>query len=91
MAAPRRLSLLIEGISDKQPDRVEQKRGPAVKAAYDAEGKPTRAAEGFAKGLGIDVSELMTIETDKGDYIGYELTVQGQKRLSYCQIFSKMP
>lgn len=79
MAAPRRLSLLIEGISDKQPDRVEQKRGPAVKAAYDAEGKPTRAAEGFAKGLGIDVSELMTIETDKGDYIGYELTVQGQE------------
>lgn len=79
MAAPRRLSLLIERISDKQPDRVEQKRGPAVKAAYDAEGKPTRAAEGFAKGLGVDVSELMTIETDKGDYIGYELTVQGQK------------
>lgn len=79
MAAPRRLSLLIEGISDKQPDRVEQKRGPAVKAAYDAEGKPTRAAEGFAKGLGVDVSELMTIETDKGDYIGYELTVQGQE------------
>lgn len=79
MAAPRRLSLLIEGISDKQPDRIEQKRGPAVKAAYDAEGKPTRAAEGFAKGLGVDVSELMTIETDKGDYIGYELTVQGQE------------
>ena len=79
MAAPRRLSLLIEGISDKQPDRIEQKRGPAVKAAYDSEGKPTRAAEGFAKGLGIDVSELMTIETDKGDYIGYELTVQGQE------------
>lgn len=79
MAAPRRLSLLIEGISDKQPDRIEQKRGPAVKAAYDSEGKPTRAAEGFAKGLGIDVSELMTIQTDKGDYIGYELTVQGQE------------
>ena len=79
MAAPRRLSLLIEGISDKQPDRIEQKRGPAVKAAYDAEGKPTRAAEGFAKGLGVDASELMTIETDKGDYIGYELTVQGQR------------
>ncbi len=79
MAAPRRLSLLIEGIGEKQPDRIEQKRGPAVKAAYDAEGKPTRAAEGFAKGLGIDVSELVTIETDKGDYIGYELTVQGQE------------
>ncbi|AWT49909.1 glycine--tRNA ligase subunit beta [Psychrobacter sp. YP14] len=77
-AAPRRLAIEIEGISEKQPDRTEQKRGPAVKAAYDAEGKPTRAAEGFAKGLGIDASELITIETDKGDYIGYELTIQGQ-------------
>lgn len=77
-AAPRRLAIEIEGISEKQPDRTEQKRGPAVKAAYDAEGKPTRAAEGFAKGLGIDASELITIETDKGAYIGYELTIQGQ-------------
>ncbi|CAM4012058.1 glycine--tRNA ligase subunit beta [Psychrobacter arenosus] len=77
-AAPRRLAIQIEGIADKQPDRSEQKRGPAIKAAYDAEGKPTRAAEGFAKGLGIDVSELMTIETDKGDYIGYEQKISGQ-------------
>ena len=77
-AAPRRLAIQIEGIADKQPDRSEQKRGPAIKAAYDAEGKPTRAAEGFAKGLGIDVSELMTIKTDKGDYIGYEQKITGQ-------------
>lgn len=77
-AAPRRLAIQIEGISEKQPDRTEQKRGPAVKAAYDADGNPTRAAQGFAKGLGIDASELITIETDKGDYIGYELTVHGQ-------------
>ncbi|PNK60928.1 glycine--tRNA ligase subunit beta [Psychrobacter sp. FDAARGOS_221] len=77
-AAPRRLAIQIEGISEKQPDRIEQKRGPAVKAAYDADGNPTRAAQGFAKGLGIDPSELITIETDKGDYIGYELTVHGQ-------------
>lgn len=77
-AAPRRLAIQIEGIADKQPDRSEQKRGPAVKAAYDAEGNPTRAAEGFARGLGIDVSELTTIKTDKGDYIGYDLTITGQ-------------
>ncbi|MDO5768798.1 MAG: glycine--tRNA ligase subunit beta [Psychrobacter sp.] len=77
-AAPRRLAIRIEGIADKQPDRVEQKKGPAIKAAFDAEGKPTRAAEGFAKGLGIDVSQLVTIHTDKGDYIGYEQTVVGQ-------------
>lgn len=77
-AAPRRLALQIQGISDKQPDRSEQKRGPAIKAAFDAEGNPTRAAMGFAKGLGIEASELITINTDKGDYIGYEQTIQGQ-------------
>ncbi|AMN68278.1 glycine--tRNA ligase subunit beta [Psychrobacter sp. P11G5] len=77
-AAPRRLALQIEGIADKQPDRTEQKRGPAIKAAFDADGNPTRAAMGFAKGLGIEASELTTINTDKGDYVGYEQAVHGQ-------------
>ena len=77
-AAPRRLALQIQDIAAKQPDRSEQKRGPAIKAAFDAEGNPTRAATGFAKGLGIEPSELITIKTDKGDYIGYEHTVHGQ-------------
>ena len=77
-AAPRRLALQIEGISEKQPDRTEEKRGPAIKAAFDADGNPTRAAMGFAKGLGIEASELTTINTDKGDYVGYVQTVQGQ-------------
>ena len=77
-AAPRRLAIQIQGISDKQPDRTEQKRGPAIKAAFDAEGNPTRAAMGFAKGLGIEASELITINTDKGDYVGFEQTIRGQ-------------
>ncbi len=77
-AAPRRLAIQIQGISDKQPDRTDQKRGPAIKAAFDAEGNPTRAAMGFAKGLGIEASELTTINTDKGDYVGYEQTIEGQ-------------
>ena len=77
-AAPRRLAIQIQGVSDKQPDRTEQKRGPAIKAAFDVEGNPTRAAMGFAKGLGIEASELMTINTDKGDYVGYEQTIHGQ-------------
>ena len=77
-AAPRRLALQVQGIADKQPDRTEQKRGPAIKAAFDADGNPTRAAMGFAKGLGIEASELTTINTDKGDYVGYEQTVHGQ-------------
>ena len=77
-AAPRRLAIQIQGISDKQPDRTEEKRGPAIKAAFDADGNPTRAAMGFAKGLGIEASELTTINTDKGDYVGYVQTIQGQ-------------
>ena len=77
-AAPRRLAIQIQGIADKQPDRTEQKRGPAIKAAFDADGNPTRAAMGFAKGLGIEASELTTINTDKGDYVGYEQTIHGQ-------------
>ena len=77
-AAPRRLAIQIQGISDKQPDRTEQKRGPAIKAAFDAEGNPTRAAMGFAKSLGIEASELTTINTDKGDYVGFEQIIRGQ-------------
>ena len=77
-AAPRRLAIQIQGISDKQPDRTEQKRGPAIKAAFDSDGNPTRAAMGFAKGLGIEASELITINTDKGDYVGFEQTIRGQ-------------
>ncbi|OLF35276.1 glycine--tRNA ligase subunit beta [Psychrobacter sp. C 20.9] len=77
-AAPRRLAIQIEGISAKQPDRTEQKRGPAIKAAFDSDGNPTRAAMGFAKGLGIEASELTTINTDKGDYVGFEQTISGQ-------------
>lgn len=77
-ATPRRLAIQIEGISDKQPDRTEQKRGPAIKAAFDSDGNPTRAAIGFAKGLGIEASELTTINTDKGDYVGFEQTISGQ-------------
>ena len=77
-AAPRRLAIQIQGISDKQPDRTEQKRGPAIKAAFDSDGNPTRAAMGFAKGLGVEASDLITINTDKGDYVGYEQTIHGQ-------------
>lgn len=77
-AAPRRLAIQVQGISDKQPDRSEQKRGPAIKAAFDSDGNPTRAAMGFAKGLGIEASELITINTDKGDYVGYEQVIHGQ-------------
>lgn len=77
-AAPRRLAVMIEGVADKQPDRIEQKRGPALKAAFDANGQPSKAAQGFAQGLGVSVSDLITLHTDKGDYVGLEQTLVGQ-------------
>ncbi|MGB3109512.1 MAG: glycine--tRNA ligase subunit beta [Psychrobacter alimentarius] len=49
-AAPRRLAIQIQGISDKQPDRTEQKRGPAIKALLDSDGNISRALKGFATG-----------------------------------------
>jgi glycyl-tRNA synthetase beta chain len=69
LATPRRLVLVVKGIPAVQPDAEITATGPSLKAAYDAEGKPTRAAEGFARGQGVDVAALQTITTDKGEYL----------------------
>ena len=66
---PRRLAVLVEGLSERSAAREELKRGPAVSAAFGEDGKPTRAAGGFAKANGVDPSELFTQETDKGSYV----------------------
>src|SRR5690606_10093296 len=55
---PRRLVVLVEGLAPGQRAEEIVRRGPPVKAAYDADGNPTRAAEGFARGLGIAVEDL---------------------------------
>ena len=52
-AAPRRLAVRVEALVDSQQDKVVEKRGPAVAAAFDAEGQPTKAALGWARGNGI--------------------------------------
>lgn len=69
LATPRRLALVVTGIPAVQPDAKITATGPSVKAAYDSSGKPTKAAEGFARGQGVDVSALQTITTDKGEYL----------------------
>jgi len=69
LGTPRRLTLLVRDIPAVQPDAEITATGPSVKAAYDAEGKPTKAAEGFARGQGVDVSALTTVSTEKGEYI----------------------
>lgn len=66
---PRRIALVVKNIADKQRDLAEEAKGPAVKAAYDAEGNPTKAALGFARGQGVDVSELYQKELNGGLYV----------------------
>ena len=68
-ATPRRLALLIDDVAEKQEDKTVESFGPSKKAAYDADGNPTKAASGFARSLGIDVSDLTIRETDKGEYV----------------------
>ncbi|NIO70340.1 MAG: glycine--tRNA ligase subunit beta, partial [Anaerolineae bacterium] len=66
---PRRLVVYVEGLAPKQQDREELVKGPPAKVAYDAEGKPTKAALGFARGQGISVDDLEVREMDGGQYV----------------------
>ena len=77
-AAPRRLAVIIRDVLVAQPDRDVAKRGPALKAAFDADGKPTKPAEGFARSCGVAVAELEQLETDKGTWLVYNSTETGQ-------------
>lgn len=77
-ASPRRLGLQIAALATQQQDKVVEKRGPATKAAYDADGNPTKAAMGWARGCGIEVSEAETLETEKGAWLLHRATVKGQ-------------
>ncbi len=69
LATPRRLALRVDGMAGRQPDADVTAMGPAKKVAFDAEGKPTRAAEGFAKGQGVEVKDLAIVATEKGEYV----------------------
>ena len=67
---PRRLVLIARGLPEGEPDREEQVIGPPVSVAFDDDGNPTKAAEGFAKRCGVEVGELDRVTTDKGEYLG---------------------
>lgn len=66
---PRRLALIIEALAEQQQDMEEEAKGPAVKAAFDAEGKPTKAAEGFARGYGATTADLFVRELNQVPYV----------------------
>lgn len=76
-AAPRRLAVKIAALADSAADREVEKRGPAVAQAFDAEGKPTKAAEGWARGCGITVDQAERMVTDKGEWLLYRAVEKG--------------
>ena len=77
-AAPRRLAVKVLNLATQQPSKEIEKRGPAVSAAFDAEGKPTKAAEGWARGCGITVEQAERIATDKGEWLVHHAKIEGQ-------------
>ncbi|OTA15566.1 glycine--tRNA ligase subunit beta [Xenorhabdus vietnamensis] len=78
-AAPRRLALKIVNLAAAQADCEVEKRGPAIAQAFDAEGKPTKAAEGWARGCGITVDQAERMVTDKGEWLLYRAQVKGRE------------
>ena len=77
-ASPRRLSILVSDLVSQQADKEVEKRGPALKAAYDDNGEPTRAAMGFASSCSVEVADLQKMETDKGTWLVYNVKEIGK-------------
>ena len=76
-ATPRRLAIIVKGLDEQQADKSIEKLGPNIKAAYDSDGNPTKAAEGFAKSNGVSFDQLETTETDKGERLVFRSVEKG--------------
>ena len=77
-ASPRRLAVRIQGLQSQQADKIIEKKGPAKKAAFDVEGNPSKALQGFSRGCGVSPDELSEIETSKGTWMVYYQEKKGQ-------------
>ena len=77
-ATPRRLAVLVKQVETEQQDKEVEKRGPAINVAFDDTGKPTKAAEGWARSNGITVEQADRLKTDKGEWLLHKATVKGQ-------------
>jgi glycyl-tRNA synthetase beta chain len=76
-ATPRRLAVQIRKLADHQPDKQVEKRGPPLKASFDAQGAPTQAAIAFARNCGVAVTGLEQLQTDKGAWLVFRGTERG--------------
>lgn len=73
-ATPRRMAVIVTGAAEKQDDEALKKRGPSIQAAFDKDGNPTRAAQGFARGQHVDPASLVK----KGNYVWAEVVNHGK-------------
>lgn len=73
-STPRRLAILVLGLETMQAPQQIERKGPAVSAAFDAEGQPTKAALGFAKSVGVDISALERSQLEQGEFLVFRLT-----------------
>ncbi|MGE0080326.1 MAG: glycine--tRNA ligase subunit beta [Thiohalomonadaceae bacterium] len=78
-ASPRRLAVLVRALPVGQGDKTVERRGPALAAAFDEEGVPTKAAQGFAASCGVTVDQLERVETDKGAWLVHRSVQPGRK------------
>ncbi len=95
-AAPRRLALLVRDLDEKQADRDIERQGPAVQAAFDNDGNPTKAAQGFAASLGLTVDQLGRQDTGKGERLVAQITEKGKSAAElipafFTQAIQKLP
>ena len=88
-ATPRRLAISIADVARKQQRQELELSGPPLRIAFDADGKPTKAAEGFARTNGVSVADLSTIKTEKGEYLFLSKVVEGGK--SVDQLMEILP
>ncbi|MEQ8231067.1 MAG: glycine--tRNA ligase subunit beta, partial [Gammaproteobacteria bacterium] len=79
--APRRLAVSVAALAERQPDRREQRRGPALAAAFDAAGNPTKAAEGFARSCGVAVADLGRVTSGDNEWLAFERHVAGRHEI----------
>lgn len=78
LATPRRLAVKVSQLDAEQADKVVEKRGPSVDVAFDDDGKPTKAAEGWARSNGITVEQAQRLKTDKGEWLLHKADVKGE-------------
>jgi len=80
---PRRLAVRVKDVEETLPDTVETRTGPAKQAAFDKDGNPTKAALGFARSAGVDISEVTFATTPKGEYLSVTRTIPGKPTIEF--------